>query len=412
MTSIRDIPYDDIKKFISANYPKYDIKKEDDVYKKALKLLKNENAIGHTISIIEWMMARNLLINKVDIQNYTIDDIDNMSQSEINNLARLLGMKGNNRDNIKNILRYINKLSEQKLLPELNEMILNFLTELEMQDIDVSKLKYDDIIRLLKTHRNKKAIRQFIDDNLEKIILYNTLNINFDEYPPEYIVSYYDKYGDNSISLYLFLDRFLNNVNVYNKNIMLEIMLDNKRKFDYYDDNEINQVIDSIKNKTFEPEKDNIFYIEMYQLIGFTLDLINNKEIRLAKKVFDIANKLRYAHYYGRSYSYNIELIKSMNQNSELLETIINFMGEDEFLNNYFMLPDHEDFADSINLFTNLVELEKYDLLVNIIQTYIDMNYDDKAGLFAGILRGIQRAINSKDKRNIIEYIKEFYRSL
>jgi len=111
MTSIYDIPYEDIQKFLLANNQNFE--DEKDAYDKALLLLKDKNAKGHTISIIEWMIAHNLLIRKVEIPNYTFSQINNMSQIEIDELAKLLTMKGNNRDNIKNILKYLHKLYDE-----------------------------------------------------------------------------------------------------------------------------------------------------------------------------------------------------------------------------------------------------------------------------------------------------------
>jgi len=54
MTSIRDIPYKDLKIFLDANDQVY--LNEDDAYDKILILLKNKKAIGHTTRIIEWMI--------------------------------------------------------------------------------------------------------------------------------------------------------------------------------------------------------------------------------------------------------------------------------------------------------------------------------------------------------------------
>lgn len=110
MSSIYDIPYEDILEFLSTN--KKNFESQEDAYNIALDLLKKKTSKGHTISIIEWMMARNLLINKIDIPYYNISDINNMSQDKINELAKLLKMNGNNVDNIKNILRYLHKLNE------------------------------------------------------------------------------------------------------------------------------------------------------------------------------------------------------------------------------------------------------------------------------------------------------------
>ena len=100
MTSIYDIPHKDIKIFLLAN--NQNIKGNDEDYELALELLKDKESIGHTISIIEWMVARNLITKKISIKNYTSDEIDNMSQNEINKLSKLLTMEGNNRTNVNN----------------------------------------------------------------------------------------------------------------------------------------------------------------------------------------------------------------------------------------------------------------------------------------------------------------------
>jgi hypothetical protein len=176
MSSIYDLPYEDIKKFLLANNKLFNNK--DDAYNKASILLKDKKAIGHTMSIIEWMIAHNLLFNNINIPNYTIYEIDNMSESEINKLAKLLTMKSNNPENVKNILRYLHKLDNVTLLPELNEIILQNLTDL---DINSGTLKLNDVINLLKTHYNKDLIRKSLYHNMEKIIFHNFLDVNYEK---------------------------------------------------------------------------------------------------------------------------------------------------------------------------------------------------------------------------------------
>jgi hypothetical protein len=82
MSSIDQIPYEDIAIFLEANDKKLS-EDRDENKKLALKLFKDRKAKGHTTSIIEWMMAHNLLINKIDIPNYTIYQINHMPQAEI-----------------------------------------------------------------------------------------------------------------------------------------------------------------------------------------------------------------------------------------------------------------------------------------------------------------------------------------
>jgi len=97
-------------------------------------------------------MAHNLLIRNINIPNYTMNEINKMSQTEINQLAKFLKMSCNNIKNIKNILRYLQKLNNKNkiLLPETNDLIFNFLNELESNEIDFDTLNFNDIRDLLK----------------------------------------------------------------------------------------------------------------------------------------------------------------------------------------------------------------------------------------------------------------------
>lgn len=78
-------------------------------------------------------------------------------------------------------------------------------------------------------------------------------------------------------------------------------------------------------------------------------------------------------------------------------------MGEDGF-KNYFSLEYPEN--GYLKFFENLVELEKYDLLVKIIQIYIDENHKNKGKIINKILQNIKKSIESKDKESIIKYLK------
>jgi len=148
MADINDIPYEDIEEFLLANNKNL----KDNVYDKTLILLKDKEAIGHTTSIIEWMIAYNLLQNDINIPQYSIDEIDNMSQDEINKIAKLLTMKGNNTKNIKNILRYLHKLDDdigsyQLISPEIRQrdkdLILSRLNSVpETKLLDITNYDY------------------------------------------------------------------------------------------------------------------------------------------------------------------------------------------------------------------------------------------------------------------------------
>jgi len=163
MTDIRDVPYEDIQEFLKANKKIY--KNENDAYNKVLILLKNKNAIGHTTSIVEWIIAHNLIKNKVNIPNFTIYQIDNMHEFQIDELVKILTMSSNNRDNIKNILRYMNKLSMLPEHPDVKPLILNTILELQILSSNL-----DEVINIFN---NNKFLRKFIYDNMDKIISNN-----------------------------------------------------------------------------------------------------------------------------------------------------------------------------------------------------------------------------------------------
>ena len=109
MTSIYDINIEDIKLFLRGNNVL--IPETDDLaYREAKKLMKNPKLLFYPPSIIEWMIAHNLLITKTKIPNYTEEEILKLPQKELNLLAELLTMRTNNRYNVINILYYMGKL--------------------------------------------------------------------------------------------------------------------------------------------------------------------------------------------------------------------------------------------------------------------------------------------------------------
>ena len=166
MTSIYDIPYEDIKEFLLANNKIFN--NENDAYKKALILLKDKNSIGHTTSIIEWMIAHNLLVKKVNIPNFTIYQINNMKEFEVTELSRLLGMQGNDRNNVKNILKYLGKLNFLPEHSDVKPLILNTILELQILS--------SDLYMIINIFKNNKFLRKFIYDNMVKIISNNIVN--------------------------------------------------------------------------------------------------------------------------------------------------------------------------------------------------------------------------------------------
>lgn len=207
MTSIYDLSYQDIEKFLNANnkIPK----NSKDAYDIASILLEDKNAIGHTTNIIEWMIAHNLLINEVNIPNFTTYDIDNMNEFEINELANSLTMKGNDRNNIKDILMYLGKLDSLTEYPYTNkEQAYDkalFLLERDNSLISPAKIRkalssneneymHSNLDELITIFKDNRFLRTFIYGNMQEIIVNEILNYtNETGYLPS---SEYEKFHD------------------------------------------------------------------------------------------------------------------------------------------------------------------------------------------------------------------------
>ena len=392
MTSIYDVPYEDIEEFLLFNNINFENK--NDAYDKALILLKDKNAKGHTTSIIEWLMAYNLLIRKVNIAIYSIFEIDNMSQIKINQLAKLLTMKGNNINNIKNILKYLHKLDDETLLPDINDVILQNLNELEINEINFETLNPNDVINLLKTHRNKALIRKPIYNNLEKIIIYNFINIDIKRLNNlEYI-------SNLRLPIYIILKLIENNEKRLLKNHTIE---------------EINNLIDLL---TLEREIENPFVYAninnvMKSLIDFIIDLIKINEIVLAKKVFDIAYNGRFAGIINRKrYSfkeYLIEILSHQKDNYYLFDTLLNFIGEDNFITDLDNInaTHHLNNFSVYKILNILVKLEKYELLINVLNLLSVRNFYGNRDVINMMLPLIKKAIESKNNNLTMKYFNK-----
>lgn len=347
------IPYSDVSKFLTNN--RINFKNEEDAYNQLKILLKTGIGKNYPVSILEWIIAHNILLNNINIPYYTSYEIDNMSEENINILAKKLTMKKNNRENIKHILEYLGKL--YSLLPEITNIISNTLDELKIKEIDVVKLGYKDVIKILKENPTKKIFKKFIYDNLEKIIISNIHDwLQFQKF--ESVMECKD-----------FLSTIKNSTNLYNNNIMLDIIEYYKKDLVIFlDDEKIENTIKKIKNNQDDGEV-YIGKIDMNLLIDFTVDLIDINEIQLARKVFDIANELKL---FGRSYSYNNTLVlESIFNNIDFLEIMLDFLGEEKYKYEFQEIIDSAQVVFPIDVFDELIEnliiLGKHDL-ANFIQ--------------------------------------------
>lgn len=123
MADVRDIDIEDVKILLSTNNIKIP-NSQNEIYDIAFDLMNDKNTSYDDVSInvIEWMKAYNALKKNSIIESYNIEDIELLSTIERNKLAKNLGMRGDNINNIINILRYMHKL-KPSILPEKLEEI-------------------------------------------------------------------------------------------------------------------------------------------------------------------------------------------------------------------------------------------------------------------------------------------------
>lgn len=167
MADIRDLNISDLRDFLSANqiyhYNGFLLSNNNDIYDVAFNLMKDKNAKYDDvpISIIEWMLARNALIKKINVPSYTRTQIKNLKFDDLNNLAKLLGLTKNNVDNVINILHYMHKLKESELD---FEMYTDLYTSLLVTS------NFETIIKLLKS---KSSLKNEISEVFDNILIYN-----------------------------------------------------------------------------------------------------------------------------------------------------------------------------------------------------------------------------------------------
>jgi len=189
MTDIKDINHDDIREFLLTN--NIEVTKNDQDYDDAFRLMKDPNSVK-LIPIVEWMMAYNLMIKKVNIDDYEINNLINLSLEEQDKLAKKLGMRSNSIDNIINILYYLHKIyllvGDLKIPKHKNiynifpkELWVKILLNLNCKDVDVlinKSLQFKNLINdenikervkmrgfpRLSGHCESFDVSQFVDD--------------------------------------------------------------------------------------------------------------------------------------------------------------------------------------------------------------------------------------------------------
>jgi hypothetical protein len=133
---------------------------------------------------------------------------------------------------------------------------------------------------------------------------------------------------------------------------MLEIINDNEEKIlKNYSVEEKDDYINIIKNSTNNIYDIAIGKYNMNDLIYFIYNLIINHEIILAKKAFYISKRNNYIE---KDYHFEYHLLESLLDNDDInfLKVIIDFVGEDEFIQLFDNIISIEGFnSDYLKLF-------------------------------------------------------------
>jgi hypothetical protein len=169
MADIHDLPISSIRKFLSANgiynYQGFlsDQKSNKDLYKIAFDLMKTKNAKYEDvpINIIEWILAYNALQKNLNIKNYTKGQIKNLPQNDLDDLANLLGLTKNNRDNVINVLSFMHKIKFSDLDFE------------SYEDLYVSLLTNSEFSTIIKLIQSKPSLKKSLPSLFYEILINN-----------------------------------------------------------------------------------------------------------------------------------------------------------------------------------------------------------------------------------------------
>lgn len=113
MTSIRDIPYDDVIIFLSLNNVDIPLDaNHDDVYTKARNIIYINDDKVMSIAIEDFIIAQHLIKYQIKIQPYKISDILSSSNDDLLNLSRQLILPYVDKPRIIRILKYMRRLDK------------------------------------------------------------------------------------------------------------------------------------------------------------------------------------------------------------------------------------------------------------------------------------------------------------
>lgn len=161
MTSITDIPYEDIKVFLTKNNIRLSLN-ESNNYNTAFKMIKQDKNYIYPDSVYDWIIAYNFR-DKIDV--YTKGMINSLSEEELNNLAKQLGIFDSNdlKYSVINVLGYLHKYDKSFVHSDLDQNIF--------QMVDEQRILSSDYKEIIKNFKRNKTLRLFLLNNMRKIII-------------------------------------------------------------------------------------------------------------------------------------------------------------------------------------------------------------------------------------------------
>lgn len=307
MTDIHDLNISDIREFLLSNNIRY---KNKDIYDIALNLMKKQDTKYDdvNISIIQWMLAYNALQKKLDIQSYTESQIKNLSQNDLNNLVKSLGLTKNNIDNVINVLRFMHKLKESEL---------DFET---YDDLYINLLRVSNFETILKLLKSKPSLKYQIPVLFYDILIYNKGIDNFHNQTSNFVRGLIDlRYFDiiEKILPIISEDDYRNYFN------LIELFTEKRYldKYFKYFPNQYHPILIKIITKAlyYTHYKNIPSYYLIYKILEFG---INNNNLDMIKGILDNLriNKFKYENKFnGTFHLMNLEFNDDEKDNLDIL---------------------------------------------------------------------------------------------
>jgi hypothetical protein len=316
MADIHDINIVDAKKFLLLNKAQLPANNNEIIYIMVKKLLERDttNYKGAPSSIVKWLLAYNVIQSGTFVPRYVKYEIYDLSLSERNILAKSLGMKGNNTENIIDILRFLHKLDGD----------LDFANNYDLYLPLLLNSDFEQVINILEANpKLKNLVKELLPEIIEN-------NIGKKKYFPRELHDFLDNLIKlNYLDLIIDILKIINNDSVDYSNIYYNYLDDfttNNMLKVYYElapknfrVTRIREHINSILKKLDDSNEDkNVFYYLIYNTLKYSI-LIKDKAA--IKYIIDTwRDKTSVGHKEFQKIMFHYEHIMRLNMNKLIIE--------------------------------------------------------------------------------------------